>query len=292
MNNRFVFFGTPDVSVTTLDALYAAGYVPSLIVTAPDRPSGRGMKMTPPLVKVWADEHGIEAIQPEKIDDEFIASLAPHPNPLPEGEGAPSPAKGKVGMGFDLFIVIAYGKILPEKLIHMPRLGTINIHYSLLPRWRGASPVEAAILAGDTETGVSIQQMVYQLDAGDVIAEARAPIGDDETAPELRVRLGDLGAELLVETLPKIFAGDISPMKQNEGEATKCGKFSKADAEIHPKTDDPIEMWRKYRAYFAWPKAWFMHGERRHKVTAARFQDGKFIIERVIPEGEKETPWY
>lgn len=272
MSKNFVFFGTPDVAVTTLDALYASRYVPNLIVTAPDRPSGRGMNMTPPPVKVWADGHGIPAIQPEKITDEVLETLRQQ--------------------NADLFIVIAYGKILPEKLIQMPTCGTINIHYSLLPRWRGASPVEAAILAGDAETGVSIQQMVYQLDAGDVIAEARAAIGDDETAPELRARLGDLGADLLVETLPRIFSGNISPVQQDKDHITKCGKFTKADAEIHPKTDDPIEMWRKYRAYHAWPKIWFMHGERRHKVTSARFENGTFIIERVIPEGEKETNWH
>jgi methionyl-tRNA formyltransferase len=271
MKNDFIFFGTPDVAVVTLDALFTAGYIPKLIVTAPDRPSGRGMKLTPPPVKLWADEHSIPTIQPEKITDEVMETLKSY--------------------CADLFVVIAYGKILPEALIQMPRLGTINTHYSLLPRWRGASPVEAAILAGDAETGVAIQQMVYQLDAGDIIAEAKTPIGDNETAPELRARLAIMGGKLIVETMPKIFSGDIHPTKQDENGITKCGKFMKSDAEIHPDTDDHTDMWRKYKAYAAWPKVWFIKNEKRYKVTSARFENGKFIIEKVIPEGEKEVSW-
>lgn len=268
----FVFFGTPDVAVDTLQALFDAGHIPRLIVTAPDRPQGRGMKLTPPPVKIWADDHSIPSIQPEKITEEIVTELK--------------------STNADLFIVIAYGKILPENVIQMPRLGTINIHYSLLPRFRGASPIEAAILAGDKETGVSIQQMVYKLDAGDVIAELRTEISATETAPELRARLSILGCKLLIETLPKIFTGEITHTIQDESLATKCGKFTKADAEIHPDQDQPIEMWRKYRSYYAWPKVWFMHGEKRHKVTQARFENNTFVIEKVIPEGEKEISWY
>lgn len=268
----FVFFGTPDVAVDTLQALFDAGHIPRLIVTAPDRPQGRGMKLTPPPVKIWADDHSIPSIQPEKITEEIVTELK--------------------STNADLFIVIAYGKILPENVIQMPRLGTINIHYSLLPRFRGASPIETAILAGDKETGVSIQQMVYKLDAGDVIAELRTEISATETAPELRARLSILGCKLLIETLPKIFTGEITHTIQDESLATKCGKFTKADAEIHPDQDQPIEMWRKYRAYYTWPKVWFMHGEKRHKVTQARFENNTFVIEKVIPEGEKEISWY
>jgi methionyl-tRNA formyltransferase len=169
---NFVFFGTPDVSSKTLEILKSHGYIPSLVVTAPDRPVGRHFTMTPSPTKVWAMENNIEYVHV-------------------------APTEGN----YDLFIVVAYGKILSQEIIDMPKLGTLNIHYSLLPRWRGASPVEAAILHGDKETGVSIQKMVFKLDAGPVIAEERTPIDPNETHVELRNRLIPMGAELLVKAL-------------------------------------------------------------------------------------------
>lgn len=270
--HSFIFFGTPDVSVVTLQALYDAGYTPEAIVTSPDRPSGRGMKLTHSPAKEWALEHNIEVLQPETIDADFIETLRAY-NPA-------------------LFVVIAYGKILPETLISLPTNGTINIHYSLLPRFRGASPIEAAILAGDTETGVSIQQMVYKLDAGPIIAEARVAIGPDETAPELRERLGVLGGELLVQHFQNIITGNTHPTTQDDALATRCGKFTKESGLLDIEKEDPEIMYRKYRAYKVWPRTYFFKNGKRHIITKASMKDGKFIIERVIPEGEKETSWY
>lgn len=273
MQNKysFVFFGTPDVSVVTLEKLSQAGYIPSAIVTSPDRPSGRGNKITPPPVKTWALDHTIELLQPEKIDIEFMEKLSSYKA--------------------DLFVVIAYGKILPEDLITMPKYGTINIHYSLLPRWRGASPIEAAILAGDEETGISIQKMVYKLDAGPIIAEERVSIGGDETAPELRARLAVLGADLLASIFPSLFDSSLKTTQQDETLATKCGKFTKESGLLDFEKEDSHTLYLKYRAYKHWPRTYFFKEGKRYIITKASFSNGKFMIERAIPEGEKEQDY-
>lgn len=263
-NPSFIFFGTPDVASETLELLHQQGHTPSLIVTAPDRPVGRHFVMTPTPVKTWAVEHNIPYIQPEKITPEIVASL-----PVT-----------------DLYIVVAYGKILPQMLIDKPNLATLNIHYSLLPRWRGASPVEAAILAGDTETGVSIQNMIFKLDAGPVIAELRMIIEQSNTTQSLRGKLILLGAELLVSVMNK---GNYEGLEQDESLATHCGKTKKEHGLVDPKQDAPEILWRKYRAYYGWPGLYYLDNEnKRVKITRARFENNTFIIERIIPEGKKE----
>lgn len=268
----FVFFGTPDVASRTLEILESHGYVPGLVVTAPDRPVGRHFVMTPPPAKRWAEEHGIPVLQPEKITADTIDDIAMRAS----------------AFGARIFIVVAYGTILPERLLTLPQLGTLNIHYSLLPLYRGASPVESAILAGDTVTGVSIQQMVFALDAGPVIAEERIEIGPDETAPQLRGRLITAGGELLASWLPRIEQGDIDPFPQDASRATRCGKIRKEDGLVSL-SDDPLELWNKYRAYFGWPGIYYLDERgKRVKITRARLEDGRFIPERIVPEGKKE----
>lgn len=268
--SKIIFFGTPDVAVTTLSALCDAGYVPVVVVTAPDRRQGRGMRLTASPVKEYALSKNIPLLQPEKLDDEFIAHIK---------ELSP-----------DLSIVIAYGKIMPETLINLPRLGTINIHYSLLPRWRGASPIESAILAGDTETGIAIQQMVYELDAGPILQQSTTEIDRNETAPELRARLGDMGAELLVEIMPDILAGTKVAVPQS-GESTHAKKIQKSHGFLDIKQDDDKIMYNKYRAYAEWPRTYFNQHGKRYIITAAHFEKRKFMIDRVIPEGESERKW-
>lgn len=262
----FVFFGTPDVSSKTLELLKSHGYIPQLIVTAPDRPVGRHYVMTPSPTKVWAMENNIPFLQPEKITPDVITSL-----PVT-----------------DLYIVVAYGKILPQSLIDLPRLATLNIHYSLLPRWRGASPVEAAILHGDIETGVSIQKMVFKLDAGPVIAEEKLFITTDDTTQSLREKIIPMGAELLVQVLKE---NNYSGTEQDESQSTHCGKTKKEDALI-TLADDPQTLWNKYRAYHGWPCIYFLDADnKRVKITHAKFQNEQFIPEMVIPEGKKEMSW-
>lgn len=273
-NLSFVFFGTPDVSSETLEILKSYGYVPKLVVTAPDRPVGRHFTMTPSPTKVWTMENDVPFIQPEKITDETLSLL--------EQQDA------------GLFVVVAYGKILSRKLIDLPRLGTLNIHYSLLPRWRGASPVEAAILAGDAETGVSIQKMVFELDAGPVIAEERIAIEPDDTTPGLRGKLIPMGARLLAEyAIPALMNNEQILVEQDESLMTHCGKTKKEDGLIDPEHDDPEITYRKYRAYQPWPGLHFFDSTgKRVKVTQAGYRNGKFVIEKAIREGEKESIWH
>ena len=167
----FVFFGTPDIAVDTLEALKQNGLIPSLIVTAPDRPQGRKMLLTPPPVKIWAEKNKIQFLQPEALNRDSLYSL--------------------LTTNYSLFIVVAYGKIFPEWLINLPKYDTLNVHYSLLPKYRGAAPVQVAILTGDTKTGVTIQKMVYELDAGPIIAQKKVKISPNEKAPELFKKLLD-----------------------------------------------------------------------------------------------------
>ncbi|HEV7701979.1 MAG TPA: methionyl-tRNA formyltransferase [Candidatus Paceibacterota bacterium] len=272
MENKlnFVFWGTPDVASETLEILKEAQYMPSLIVTSPDRAQGRKMLVTPPPAKVWAMENNIPFIQPEKLGQKDFED------------------------NYDLFIVAAYGKIIPEKILHMPKLGSINIHYSLLPKYRGASPVESAILNGDTETGVTIQKMEYKMDTGPVIAVEKTQISPDEKAPELRKRLIQQGGELLVKTLSKLLSGEIKETIQNEAEATYSTKIKKEDGLIDL-SDDPTKNYNKFRAYATWPRTFFFNpptgGGKRIIITKAKLENGKFMIEKIIPENGKESDY-
>lgn len=268
MKPSFIFFGTPDIAAETLQQLFDANYIPTLIITGPDRPVGRGLVMTPNPVKIWADMHGITTLQPDTIDSAFIDQLKK--------------------TSCDIFIVVAYGKILPEPLIYLPKFGTLNIHYSLLPRWRGASPAEAAILANDTETGVTIQSMVYQLDAGDVVAQTKTPINQDETTPELRGRLSVMGSQLLIDTLNNLEERLQHKIPQDQQGVTKCGKIKKTDGEIS-KQDEKEAIYRKYRAYQPWPGIYYFDDSgKRVKITEMKRINGTPTITKIIPEGGKE----
>ncbi len=274
-NHKFVFFGTPDVASKTLEILKSAGYIPTLIVTAIDKPQGRKMIVTPPPAKIWAIENNIPYIQPEKIKGgersdllEFLRSDLKEP--------------------IEFFLVVAYGKILPEELIKAPRLGSINIHYSLLPKYRGASPVESAILNGDTETGVSIQQMEFKMDAGPILAEEKTEIGQDEKTEELRERLIKIGGELLVKTLPNFLEGKIVA-KEQVGDPTFCKKIKKEDGLIDLATGSPSDLYNKFRAYHKWPRIYYFdQNGKRIIITDAELRDDKFVIRKIIPEGGKE----
>ena len=258
-----------------MDALHNAGYVPELVVTAPDRPAGRGHQLQQPPAKVWAEQRSIPVAQPEKIDDTFIAM---HRDTFEK---------------CDVFLVVAYGVILPKSFIELPKHKTLNVHFSLLPRWRGASPVESAILAGDTETGCAIQVMRPKLDTGPVVALETTAIGENETAPELRERLGDIGASLLVRTLPEYTAGTLETHEQDEILATYARKMTKEDGDIT--NDDDLIRWRKFRAYYDWPGTYFFTKRNnksiRVKVASARFANNTFVIDEVVPEGRKRMKY-
>ena len=274
MSPRIAFWGTPELCTVYLDALKDAGTPPVVIITNPDRPKGRGYELAPTPVKVWAEKYAIPVLQPEKLDNAFYSILKTYT--------------------LDISVVVAYGKIITEELINLPKHGTINIHYSLLPKYRGASPTEAAILAGDTETGVCIQKMAFKLDSGAIIAEARTPIGIDETTPELRTRLTTMGAKLLITALPAYLSGAITPQTQDESKATHVGKIAKESGLIDIEADATLND-RKYRAYIEWPRTYFFaekNGTRiRVIITKARLVDGQFVVERVLPEGKKDMSY-
>jgi methionyl-tRNA formyltransferase len=272
MNKKlnFIFWGTPDVASETLEILKENGYIPSLIITSPDKPQGRKMILTPPPAKVWAIKNNIPYIQPENLK-ELSPTL-------------------EIGESIDLFIVVAYGKIIPENIINLPKLGSINIHYSLLPKYRGASPVESAILNGDMETGVTIQQMKYKMDSGPIIAQEKTEINPEEKTPNLRKRLIKIGGELLIKVFPEIIESKIKLIEQDEENATYCKKIKKEDGLIDLKNDG-IENYNKFKAYAVWPRTYFFENGKRIIITDAILENNQFIIKKVIPEGKKEVEY-
>ncbi len=270
----FAYFGTPYVSRDTLAILLERGLVPAVVVTSPDAPRGRGLVLTPSETKALALEKGLPVLTPEKLDEAALAEIASY--------------------GCELAIVVAYGKILPQALIDMFPKGVLNIHYSLLPKYRGASPVEAALLNGDPETGVTIQKMVFELDAGDVIAVEKTEIGKAETTKELRARLITLGAELLAKILPEYVSGEIVPVPQDHSLATRSGKMKKEDGLISL-SDDAMKNWNKYRAYAEWPGTYFFvqknDKDMRVKIVSAKYENGAFAPVRVTHEGKNEMAY-
>ena len=283
-NLNFIFWGTPDVASETLEILKENGYMPSLIITAPDKPQGRKMIITPPSVKVWAIENNIPYLQPEELTGgersdlfKFLRSDLKEPGENFRGEqNIP-----------DFFLVVAYGKIIPEDILNLPKLGSINIHYSLLPKYRGASPVESAILNGETETGITIQKMEYKMDTGPIMVQEKVKIEPEEKAGDLRKRLIKIGGELLIKILPDFVDGKTKLTPQNENEATYCKKIKKEDGEINL-SDDSVKNYNKFRAYASWPRIFFFKDGKRIIITDAELLNDKFIIKKIIPEGGKE----
>jgi methionyl-tRNA formyltransferase len=230
---NLIFAGTPAFAVPALEALLRAGHRIRAVYTQPDRPAGRGRRLAASPVKQCAQTHGIEVRQPEKIsgEEEILRSDAP-----------------------DAMIVIAYGLLLPPPILAIPRHGCINVHASLLPRWRGAAPIPRAIQAGDSETGVSIMQMEAGLDTGPVLAEARTPIHATDTAQTLHDRLAQLGAETLVATLERLARGAVTPQPQDNAGTCYAKKLSKEEARLDW-TRPAIALHRKIRALNPWPVA-------------------------------------
>lgn len=210
---RVVFFGTPGFAVPTLRALIASHHDVVAVVTQPDRPRGRGQQVKPEAVKIEAMRAGIPVLQPDRpTDTDFTDTLT--------------------RLRLDAGVVAAYGKLLPDALLSLPRLGMINVHASLLPRWRGAAPVHRAILAGDRTTGVTIMRVVRQLDAGPMLATVETAIGGNETSAELEQRLAGLGAPLLVDTIDRLAAGPVTEKPQDESAVTYAHRLERRESEI------------------------------------------------------------
>lgn len=251
---RAIFFGTPQLAVPSLDALVAIADVP-LVVCQPDRPAGRGLKLRPPPVKVRAQELGIEVVQPKRVKRAaFAESLR--------------------ALGADVAVVIAYGRILPPAVLDAPRTGCVNIHASLLPKWRGAGPIQWSIVHGDDETGVCLMQMDAGMDTGPVIACAKTPIDPNETAGELGPRLAQMGADLLVAELPRWVAGEITPTPQDHAHATMAPLLKKEDGRIDW-TASSRAVHDLVRGMHPWPGAFTTWAGQTVKVHRTERVDGE-----------------
>lgn len=234
---RVIYFGTPAYAVPALRVLIEdPRVVVPLVVTQPDRPAGRGRKMTPPPVKALAIELDIPVYQPESLRTEV--------------DRAPIAA-----IDADLFVVAAFGKIFGPKFLALPRLGAVNLHASLLPRYRGASPISAALLEGEQETGVTLMQMDTGLDTGPMLASRALSISPDDTTASLTPRLGQLGAELLIDSFQDLIEGRLNPTMQNDDDASLTRPLVKADGWIDW-NQSAVQIERQVRAMWDWPRAW------------------------------------
>ncbi|WP_404423963.1 methionyl-tRNA formyltransferase [Thalassospira australica] len=250
---RIAFMGTPDFALVALKELVAAGHDVVCVYSQPPRPAGRGQKETPTPVHAWALEQGIEVRTPVslKSDDQKQAFA---------------------DLDLDVAVVAAYGLILPKAILDAPKYGCLNIHASLLPRWRGAAPIQRAILAGDDKTGVTIMQMDVGLDTGDMLLVGEIPITSETYANALHDGLAELGGKMIVEALEKLPLGGLRAIKQPEDGVTYAAKLEKSEAQLDF-TDDAAALERKIRAFTPWPGAYFEFGKERIKIQAAIVTD-------------------
>lgn len=307
---KIAFFGSSDFSVYVLDELKIHGILPSLIMTTPDKPKGRKLALTPTPVKIWAKENKIEVFDPVSLKDnpELITKL-------------------KDG-NYDLFLVASFGKIIPQKVFDIPERKTLNIHPSLLPKYRGASPIQSQILNDEKEIGVSIMQIDEGVDTGPIVAQKTSPLtplldagegkhtppdnssGVPLPSPAPRGRAGDEvfmgrkelekylaieGARLFAHILPEWLMGAIDPIMQDESKATHCKKIEKEDGELQIDLNNlgknARQNFLKIKAFEEWPTAYFFLNGKRIIITDAAFESNSLKILKVIPEGKKEMPF-
>jgi methionyl-tRNA formyltransferase len=280
-SKTIIFFGTEDFSLASLQALITAGYHIAAVVTKPDSKKGRGHQLTPPSVKVLAEQHAIPVWQPLKVAEinEQVRALN-------------VPITG---------VLVSYGKIIPQSTIDLFTPGIINVHPSLLPKYRGPSPIESAIINGDKETGVTIMQLSAAMDAGPVYAASVYPLKGTETRPELYKTLASVGAKLLLDTLPSILDNTLQPEPQNDAEATYCKLLQKSDAELPLAALTATQAERRVRAHLGFPKSKVTIGDKMIIITKAHVsdqqktpldlicQDGAFlsIDELIAPSGRQ-----
>lgn len=272
---NYIFFGTPEFAEIILRKLIDAGMPPMAVVCNPDRPVGRKKIVTPPPTKIVAEKYGIKAIQPEKLDENTKNQLA---NFKP-----------------DFFVVAAYAKIIPKDILEISRLGTMGVHPSLLPKYRGSSPIQTAILAGEQETGVTLYLLDKKMDHGPIMSRATYHVAQNDNYGSLLQKLAELGGDLLVKILPKFLAGETRPQPQNEAEATYTKKFATNDAFVgeddlkeatdgtSPEKTAIIE--RKIRALNPEPGVWTTKNGKRVKLLESEIQNGKLVLKKIQEEG-------
>ncbi len=282
MTDRIIFFGTEAFSADALRALIASNFNVVAVVTKPDQPKGRGHKLTEPLVKTIAREHDIPVWQPTKLADvaEQITSL--------------QPVAG---------VLVSYGKIIPQSIIDLFTPGIINVHPSLLPRYRGPSPIEAAIIHHDNQTGVTIMQLSAAMDAGPIYAQHIIPLDHTETKPALYATLSHIGNQLLIDTLPVILSGALTPTPQNDADVTYCSLLSKQDGLLDPADLTAVQAEARVRAFLGFPRTRLPLGDQTLIITRAhvsktaetplsvQFSDGNYLApdELIAPSGKTMT---
>ncbi len=252
---KIVFMGTPDFAVGALEAIVAAGHTVTAVVTQPDKAKGRSGQAQFPPVKECAVKHGIPVFQPVKIK-------------------APEAVEELKKFEADIFVVAAFGQILSKEILDMPKFGCVNIHASLLPKYRGAAPINWCIINGEKETGVTIQQMNEGIDTGDILAAKSMAIAPDETAESLFDKLSRLGAELIVETLPKIERGEITPVPQDEALASHTKMMSKSLGRIEW-NNDAVSIERLVRGLNSWPSAYTFWNKKSLKLWRCEVIDAE-----------------
>jgi methionyl-tRNA formyltransferase len=248
---KLVFCGTPEFAVPSLEAVVAAGHEVSLILTQPDRPAGRKMEVQAPPVKTAGLRLGLEVIQPEKVKTnqelrDRLEDLQP-----------------------DAIVVVAYGRIIPKWMLDLPQFGNINVHGSILPKYRGAAPVQWAVANGETETGVTTMWLDEGLDTGDVLLERRIPIGPDTTSPQLFPQLSIVGAELLMETLEGLEMGRVTRKPQDHSKATLAPILTREDGRMELESRTAQEVYNRWRGFYPWPGA------------HATFRGKRFLVHRM-----------
>lgn len=280
---NFIFFGTDSFSVKVLEELNQNGLSPKIVVTAPDRPAGRGNKIQKPDVKIWAEANEIKCLQPERFDEDFIKEI--------EGD-------------WDVFALASYGRIIPDLVLNIPKKGTLNVHPSLLPKYRGASPIESAMLADDKETGVTIMLMDAKMDHGPIVLQEKVSIVEWTQKDILESEMAEIGGKLLAKAIPSWIADEIIVEKQNHSLATFTLKTTKVDGLIE--VDDilninnlSIEKQRaiflKIQAFNPWPSVFFFFKKDdeivRVKITEASWSNDVLSITKVLPAGKNEMSW-
>lgn len=264
---KYIFFGTPDFAAIILEKLIKAGWLPTAVVCNPDKPVGRKQIITPPLTKVLALKYGIKVYQPEKLAVEDF--------------------KTEIGET-DFAVVVAYAKIIPKEILGLPRLGAIAVHPSLLPKYRGSSPIQTAILNGEKETGVTLFLADEKVDHGKILAASILPLDAKDNYESLSKKLAESGGDLLVKILPEYLKNDITPLTQDESQATYTKKFITQDGYVDLEKDKPEIIKRKIRALNPEPGVWTIQDGKRMKILEAEFTpENKLRLKKIQFEGKK-----
>jgi len=270
---KYIFWGTPDFAAIILEKLVKAGFLPEAVVCNPDRPVGRKKIITPPLVKQLAlnnKKWQTEILQPEEFTEDFKLQLS--------------------GLKPDFFVIAAYGKIIPKEILEIPRLGAVVVHPSLLPKYRGASPIQSVILNGEKETGTTLFLADEKVDHGKILAASALLLEANDNYGSLLKKLAELSGNLLVEKLPKFVKGEITPLVQDEAQATYTKKFITEDSYVNLEKDEPVVIERKARALNPEPGVWTNLNSKRTKILEVELTpDGKIKLKKIQFEGKRPT---